>query len=362
MKYYNISKLMESGAQYCIAIGERSNGKSYAALNYAIEHLNLTGEKFAYIRRYKEDVRGKRAETVFASLNANGVVSSLWQDFDGIYYRNGRFYLGAYDVDSGKVIRSEEPCGYLFALSDCEHDKSTSYPDVTTIIFDEFTTRNYYLADEFVTFMNVLSTIIRHRDNVRIIMLGNTVDAHCPYFEEMGLKHIQNQKQGTIDVYKYGSKKSALTVAVEYTGAEKEARESKPSDKYFAFDNPKLRMITGGEWEFDIYPHCPYKFSQKEIVFMAFVIYKDNILQLEVVNQGVDVFLYVHRKTTPLQNPESDLIFQVNSSPKQNVVCGFKYTRLKPVSIIRRLIDENRVFYQSNEIGEILRAYVRDTK
>lgn len=362
MKFYDIHKLIETGAQYCIAIGERSNGKSYSALCYAIERLKEKGEKFAYVRRYKEDVRGKRGETIFAGINANGVVANSFDDYDGIYYRNSRFYLGVYDSDSGKVIRNDEPVGYLFALSDVEHDKSTSYPDVTTIIFDEFTTRNIYLHDEFVLFMNVISTIIRHRDNVKIIMLGNTVDSYCPYFEEMGLKHIQQQKQGTIDLYRYGCKKSPLTVAVEFTGCEQELRESKPSDKYFAFDNPKLKMITGGEWEFDIYPHCPYRYEQNNVIGVAFLQYKDELLQIEIVNKDCDVFLFIHKKTTPIQNTEMDLIFQVQPSPKPNIICGFKYSNIKPVIMIRRLIEQNRVFYQSNEIGEIVRAYMRDTQ
>ena len=36
-------------------------------------------------------------------------------------------------------------------------------------------------------FMNVLSTIIRDRENIKIFMLGNTVNKYCPYFDEMGL-------------------------------------------------------------------------------------------------------------------------------------------------------------------------------
>ena len=63
-------------------------------------------------------------------------------------------------------------------------------------------------------FANVLSTIIRHRNDVKIFMLANTVNKYCPYFKEMGLKHITEMKQGSIDIYTYGS--SDLRVAVEY--------------------------------------------------------------------------------------------------------------------------------------------------
>ena len=62
----------------------------------------------------------------------------------------------------------KQPFCYAFALSELEHDKSTAYPNVTTVLFDEFLSRKSYLPDEFVLFMNTLSTIIRERDNVKI--------------------------------------------------------------------------------------------------------------------------------------------------------------------------------------------------
>ena len=130
---------------------------------------------------------------------------------------------------------------YTFALSEMEHDKSTSYPEITTIVFDEFITRRYYLPDEFVLFLNVLSTIIRQRQNVKIFMLGNTVNKYCPYFKEMGLKHISNMEQGTIDVYKLGE--GQLTIAVEYCSS---TAKTKDSNKYFCFDNSEaVQMIIG---------------------------------------------------------------------------------------------------------------------
>ena len=147
------------------------------------------------------------------------------------------------------VYGDSDILGYTFALSDGEHDKSTSFPNIKTIVFDEFLTNKVYLNDEFVLFMNTVSTIVRRREDVRIYMLGNTVNKYCPYFQEMGLEHIQKMVQGTIDIYAYGE--STLTVAVEYcANAQTEARPT--AHKYFAFNNPKLAMITGGAWEINI--------------------------------------------------------------------------------------------------------------
>ena len=92
-------------------------------------------------------------------------------------------------------------------------------------------------------FTNILSTIIRQRDDVKIFLCGNSINKVNPYFTEMGLTKAKNQAKNTIDVYTYGN--SDLKVAVEYTGDVNTTGKSlKGSDKYFAFDNPKLKMIT----------------------------------------------------------------------------------------------------------------------
>src|SRR5699024_9841529 len=143
-------------------------------------------------------------------------------------------------------------------------------PDIKTIIFDEFLTNNVYLKDEFILFMNTVSTIVRRRDNVKIYMLGNTVSRHSPHFSEMGLTHILEMEQGTIDLYHFGE--SELSVAVEYCSTSKSERKS---NKYFAFNNPKLRMITGGSWELDLYKKLPIKYENSDVILKFFIVHNN---------------------------------------------------------------------------------------
>ena len=252
-KYYDLRNILQTDCIYNIIIGERSNGKTYACLKYGVERYFKTGEQFAIVRRWQTDIRGHRASAMFSALVKNGEIKKLSKGkYVGIHYWAGRFYPCNYDDKGKAVYRDNEVIAHPFSLSDTEHNKSISYPNTTTIIFDEFTTRQVYLPDEFVLFMNTISTIVRDRTNVKIFMLGNTVDKYCPYFKEMGLKNIHKQEQGTIDVYRYGNSK--LKVAVEYC---KSMGKSKANNFLFAFDNPKLEMIKTGAWELDIYPHLP---------------------------------------------------------------------------------------------------------
>lgn len=353
-KYYSLKNILSKNATYNIVFGERSNGKTYSVLTYALERYAETGEQLAILRRWREDFTGKRGSVMFDSLIDNDEIKRITGgEWTGVYYYGSRWSLCRYD-EAGTRITDERPFSYGFALTSMEHDKSTSYPNITTILFDEFLTRTAYLPDEFVLLMNVLSTIIRHRTNVKIFMLGNTVNRYCPYFSEMGLTHVKDMKPGDIDVYQYGDSK--LTVAVEYTATNKRGKDS---DFYFAFDNPKLSMITGGAWEIDIYPHCPVKFAPKDILFTYFIEFNGDLLQCEIVLHDDDCFTFIHRKTTELKDPEHDLIFSPEFSSKPNR----KRKITNPTTNIERRIAEHfikdRVFYADNETGEIVRNYLQ---
>ncbi|MBO7712908.1 MAG: phage DNA encapsidation protein [Methanobrevibacter sp.] len=357
--WYSYEAIDKLKCQYNMIIGERSNGKTYGALKKIIENYVSRGEKGAYIRRYKEDYRGKRGDALFESIEKDGLINELTDGlYDGVKYQSGRWYLSKFDEKTQKKIIGDDPFCYGFAISDMEHDKSTSYPDVTIIVFDEFLTRGFYLQNEFVLFMNTLSTIIRHRNNVTIYMLGNTVNKFAPYFVEMGLKHVGSMEKGQIDVYTYGSSK--LRVAVEYCASPK--KEGKKSDIYFAFDNPSLQLITGGAWEIDLYPHCPVDYERRNIEFCFFIKFNESLLQGEVVVVDNNSFIYIHRKSTPIKDPDEDLIFSMEWDPRPNYVRGIDKSDLKCVQIIRKYFRYDKVFYQDNEVGEEVRNFLQESK
>ena len=358
MKYYSLNKINKKDATYNVIFGERSNGKTYATLKQVLENYFNYGSQFAYIRRWSVDVQPKRMNNLFNAIIEDGYLEKLsGGKFTAIFYRTGRFYLCTYN-DKGKPIYNEEDViGYAFSLSENEHNKANSYPRVTTIIFDEFLTNKIYLPDEFILFMNTVSTIVRQRTNVKIYMLGNTVNKFCPYFKEMGLTNILTMKQGTIDVYTYGETK--LKVAVEYADSKK---KFKKNNFYFAFNNPKLKMITGGAWELNIYPHAPVKWLPKNIMFTYFIDFNDSIYQCEIINKDANVFTYIHEKTTPIKNPDKDIIYTLDYNPKIN----YNVNILKPLNEYQNKITwfytHDRVYYQNNNVGDAINNYLKICK
>ena len=355
--FYSLENILKKNSVYNVIFGERSNGKTYSVLKHGIEEYFKTGGQLAIIRRWKEDITGKRASDIFSALNFNNEVSKASNgEYTGITYWCGKFYVCNY-AENNKAIYSDSDCiGYVFALSDTEHNKSISYPRITTILFDEFITKFTYLQDEFVLFMNTISTIVRQRTNVKIFMLGNTVNKYCPYFSEMGLNHIEKMEQDTIDLYTYGT--SELTVAVEYC---KSLKGSKENNFYFAFNNPKLNMITSGAWELNIYPHLPMKYKPKDVLFTYFIIFNERIYQANVINKDDEMFTYIHNKTTDIKK-EDDLIYSLEFNYKLN----YNRSIFKPINTMQQKLMwfyiNDKVFYQSNEVGDSINNYLKICK
>lgn len=355
-KYYNINAIKKKNATYNLIIGERSNGKTYAVLKNAIQDYLKDGSQLAIIRRWKEDIGAKRASRMFAGLTEDGTITKMSDgEFTGIYYFSGKFYLCTYDEKGKAVYNDQHVLGFAFALTDSEHDKSTSYPNVRNIIFDEFLTAKVYLVDEFVTFMNVVSTIVRRRLDVKIYMLGNTVNKFAPYFKEMGLDKVSTQRQGTIDLYTYGE--SDLTVAVEYCS--RSQIESAEANKYFAFNNPKLAMITGGAWEIAIYPHLPIKYTDKNVLLEYFIEWAGEVYQCNIIQVDDLIFTYIHAKTTPIKNPDNFIIYSLDYNPKLNYNRNLLRPLNKSQEKIAWFFKADKVFYQDNHIGDAIANYLK---
>ena len=366
ISYWDIYPILSKKARYNVIYGERSNGKTYGTLQYCLECYFTDGSEFAYIRRWDEDLVGKKGESLFNGLIKNGVIRKLSKGkWNTVVYKSRAYYFAFID-DEGTVISDNKPFCYAFALTQHEHYKSNSYPNIRYIIFDEFLTRGLYLPDEFIIFQNVLSTLIRLRDDVIIFMLGNTVNKYSPYINEMGLTRMRDQKIGTIDVYEYGD--TGLRVAVEYSDM---PTKEKKSNVYFAFNNPRLNMIKNGAWEIDIYPHYPrdqYKGINpyNDIKYVFYVEFEGSVLQCEVIHKREDkdgnkkptYFLFVHPKTTPIKDDNKNLIYSQTPNPLPN----YRRKLTKATSLIEKKIQQffvkEKVFYSDNETGEVMRNYL----
>ena len=122
--YYNFDKLFSYNFLIAFVIGERGVGKSFNAKVAVMKKFLKTGEQFIYMRRYKTELDSALA-TFFSDLQMNGYL----EDYD-------------LEVKKSKMLTTfkcnGKVCGYAVPLSTANILKSTAFPDVKTIIFDEF--------------------------------------------------------------------------------------------------------------------------------------------------------------------------------------------------------------------------------
>lgn len=361
--FYQLDNIFAAApnAQYYVIWGERSNGKTFAVCEYAIDKYFATGEQLALIRRLDENFKGKYGQQMFDNflynpIRGNIIAQKSKGKYNSVKYISRKWYFCRRDSDGDIEESDPEPFAFAFALGQEEKYKSLAFPKITTILNDEFISMSGgYLTDEFLYFTSILSTIIRNRDNVKIFLCANAIPSYNPYIIEMGLTRFKKMEAGKIDLYHYGDSK--LLVAVEHTATAKKTK-GKKSDHYFAFDNPALKMITEGDYSFSLYPHAPFKWTPREIRFIYFIVFDGEVFQCEIIHHGKDWITFIHEKTTPIKDRENALIYS------QEIEVGKNKSRriMSPANALQKAVASffatEKVFYQDNRVGEQINQYL----
>jgi len=168
--FYDFNKLFSYDKLFNFILGERGVGKTYGILKYAMNRFIKKGEQFAYVRRYKTEL--KEAASIFTPLIINNEFGEHEITFKGMkWYCDG------------------QEAGHAIVLSTAMTKKSMTYPDVSTIIYDEFIIAKgaiHYLNREAEAFLELYETIARMRD-VKCFFIGNAISIANPYFEYFNL-------------------------------------------------------------------------------------------------------------------------------------------------------------------------------
>ena len=77
--------------------------------------------------------------------------------------------------------------GYAARLTEAQDFKGSSFPNVKTIIFDEYPiekNKRYYLPNEAMIILGIIDSIVRNRSDVKIFILGNATEGveYSPLF------------------------------------------------------------------------------------------------------------------------------------------------------------------------------------
>lgn len=383
MKYYELDNILKKDAHYNFVIGERSNGKTTAVLRHIVKDYYETGRRGAIIRQMEEDIKGHKGASLFAGMIDGGMIGELTDgEYQGVKFYNRAYYLGKQD-EMDNWVYEKEPFAHIFAISQSIHYKSNSYPNVGTIMFDEFMRQDHmYLVDEVVQFLNLVSTIVRDKNDATIFLIANTVSWNSPYFKKFGLKNVSQMKPGEIATVEYHRKRPtgnelAMKVAIEYC-ENTASYGGKASDVYFLIDDERVNMITDGSFAIPTYPPCPHHFTARNVKLTCWVL-GETILRCRLMKVGREIFFFVDtierfvkqpgdkvgtmepdwERFKMLRNKRRDIVYSLefSSDPTHFTNPAMPYadrrTRWFPDAL-----RANRIFFESNEAGEELMYYL----
>ena len=161
--FYNPYKTLSYNALFNFIIGNRGGGKTFAFKYYAISDFLKTGKQFIYLRRYQNEL--KTVKTFFTDI------AQFFPDTE-LKVKGKTFFV------------NDEIAGYCNALSTSKIEKSSTFPLVNKIGFDEFIIDKgvyHYLPNEIEYFLEFYETIARTRE-IKVFFMANAITQTNPYF------------------------------------------------------------------------------------------------------------------------------------------------------------------------------------
>ena len=206
--YYNYDRIISYNALLNMIIGPRGIGKSFGATDFVTNQFIKKGDEFVYLRRYKTEL-SRGVKNFFSALIHEEKYPEHKLETKGLTF-----------------LIDDEVAGYGMTLSTAQQLKSSNFPKVKTIIFDEFLIepgQGHYLKNEVFAFLGLIETIARTRD-IRVFMLGNSVTEINPYFLFF---YISIPYNNDIKLYKDGMILLQYVSGIEFAKAKRGTRFGK---------------------------------------------------------------------------------------------------------------------------------------
>lgn len=309
--WYCFDDINRKDALFNMITGGRGTGKTYNAKKMCINNFINNNEEFVWIRRYQTELDELCKEDLF--------FADILEEFP-----NHNFHIA-----KNTCFCDDKPMGYFIPLTCSRKYKSVPYPNVTSIVFDEFMIGKKdagcrYLYKEVNVLLNLISTIGRLRDNYKVYLIGNYEIVSNPYFEYFGIYPVKGQRfvrKGEVLLDNYKNK--AFVDYAKNTRFGKLIADSKFGS--FAIDNTSLEDNEDNVKPFGSKMTFIIGFIVNDIKFGIWVSEKDEI--------------YISKK---LNDNGCIKVFDDVSS-----VCYFtKYSQLPIIQNMKKAADYGELFFE----------------
>lgn len=356
-EWVNLSTIDSYNTAYRILIGKRSNGKTYAVKKRIVETVK-NEHQFVYLRRLHSYITRRKMNRLFEDIDEYSV-----QELGDTI---------SYGTDTGFYLTHDplkKTIGVALSLQDFIADKGIPYNKCTVILFDEFCDISY-MENEISAFLNVISTIVRKRNNVVIYMLANSIGTYNPYFDLFKIDK-NKLKKGCIHCITHTN---GVTIALQYFKDKIDiVGGSKTYDKYIGFDdNNTVKMILHGDFEEN---DCNIKEidgvgwnSQRRLV-PFYITYMKKVFEMSINTQTPYPILFLRQINTQNGIVRKSIKYNlsIDNTVKLNNSSGIvpyfaKFNELVDKNtlnyyqIVNKCIESNRIVFDANETGTYFAA------
>ena len=187
MKYYTTDKIKKENAYYNVIFGGRSNGKSTALCKDLIDDYFASGAEFGRVVRYVTDIQQTVMQEWFGQEYLKAYTADRYHK--EIQFMGDAWYVVPIGADVYKAKDERQRIGRIFVLNSEYRYKSGQFEEIKKLVVEEFCLMDMasYVPYEFEHFLSLISTINRHRTDLTVWLLGNTLQKSNPYFSGLGI-------------------------------------------------------------------------------------------------------------------------------------------------------------------------------
>lgn len=378
-KYYriNLDQLFTHDFYMMISIRENA-AKTTQTLITGACMFKLFGTQTEYLKSDTQQIRQKGTENLYNTIKSLGYIEKI---FDGrwndVTYksRSRKFYLCHKDEDGMVDEIAEKPLCIVHSLEESEDLKSVyNNPDGNFIVYDEFLDTKRATMDQWGELMNLISTIGRPgtrldektgRPLAHCIMLGNNSNVYNHWFDDFCIsEEIQRLKFGHYFEMKTQMGTSLICYMLDQDETLKENVE-KGRIHFFGFPTKKAAVFNGiTEWSGKTYKHLNFSIRDLRPEYnRLFIRHRGKLIQCELYKKKERVyFVFAHFASAPWKGDNIILCLEPEEKEEVYGLARFENNEriVNVINVFWRLKLENRWYYASNYVGEILDDYEKN--
>lgn len=259
--FYNLKPVLDLDPDIAVIWGQRSNGKTYSVLKYALETFKKEKRTFVYVRRWAEDIAVKSMTKLMSPLPIENIFGK---------HKKIKFFRGAFILyDEEDADYEEVVIGWAVALNQIAHTKSQTFDKAKVVILDEFLQlkSERVLRDEFDAWEQTLSTVLRTTQDAKIFIIGNSIGKYSPYFTPYGIDPNAITQGEIKEIMLTNEEIEPTKVVAEW--CQYNPKIGKRTSKYVR----SSKMAKTGEWEIQEVANIPHTDNEMAIEQMLCSMY-----------------------------------------------------------------------------------------